>query len=143
MKGKKNMQNIFDKRDFYRAMLRDRLPIARINFILGRESGTVELYATPLGTVFSTQIMGDKVLKDIKIYDKKRGSFFVQNVFCGDNLVRMEDGSVIGVSGKVQIDEVIGRDALIKFEGTSIVARIEMIPRRDRTVDKSARLVYN
>ena len=136
------MQNIFGKKDFYSAMLRGRLPVAEAMFIFnGNRGGRLEFYCTPLGTVLCAVMENGVELREIKMYDKSRGGFAIQNVFCGDNLVKMDDGVFVGVSSRLQIEDVIGRDFLIKSDGLSIVARAKMIEKPK--VDKRARLVYN
>ena len=80
-------------------------------------------------------------LREIKMYDRSRGTFAIQNVFCGDNLIKIDEGVFVGVSSRLQIEDVIGRDFLIKSDGLSIVARAKMIEKPK--VDKRARLVYN
>ena len=136
------MQNIFDRKDFYRAMLRGRLPIAEAIFIFGNgEGGKLEFFYTPLGTVLRARVDNDIRLKEIKMYDKSRGEFVIQNVFCGDNLIKVDEGVFVGVSSKIQIEDVIGSDFLIKYDGVSIVARAHLIEKPK--VDKYARLVYN
>ena len=136
------MQNIFDRKDFYRAMLRGRLPIAEAIFIFGNgEGGKLEFFYTPLGTVLRARVDNDIRLKEIKMYDKSRGEFVIQNVFCGDNLIKVDEGVFVGVSSKIQIEDAIGSDFLIKYDGVSIVARAHLIEKPK--VDKYARLVYN
>ena len=142
MKGKGNMQNIFGKKDFYRAILRGRLPIAEAMFIFnGNKGGRLEFFCTPLGTVLCATVENDSNLKEIKMYDKSSGGFAIQNVFCGDNLIKIDTGVFVGVSSRLQIEDVIGRDFLIKTETLSIIARAQMIAKP--TVDKRTRLVYN
>ena len=141
-KGKGNMQNIFSKKDFYSAMLRGRMPIAEAIFIFnGNRGGRLEFYCTPLGTVLCATVENDSNLKEIKMYDRHSGTFAIQNVFCGDNLIKIDQGVFVGVSSRLQIEDVIGRDFLIKTDGLSIVARAKMIEKPK--VDKHARLVYN
>lgn len=136
------MQNIFGKKDFYSAMLRGRLPVAEAMFIFnGNRGGRLEFYCTPLGTVLCATVENDSNLKEIKMYDKSRGNFTIQNVFCGDNLIKIDDGVFVGVSSRLQIEDVMGRDFLIKIDELSIVARAKMIEKPK--VDKRARLVYN
>ena len=136
------MHNIIDKSDFYRAMIRGRLPVAEANFIMGKNvGGRLEFFSTPLGTVLCVRVESDIVLREVKMYDKSRGGFAIQNVFCGDNLLKIGEGDFVGVSNRLQIEDVIGRDFLIKTEGVSIIARAQMIEKTK--VDKRARLVYN
>lgn len=136
------MQNIFDKKDFYRAMLRGRLPVAEAMFVFnGNRGGRLEFFCTPLGTVLCVVMENGVELREIKMYDRSRGTFAIQNVFCGDNLIKIDEGVFVGVSSRLQIEDVIGRDFLIKSDGLSIVARAKMIEKPK--VDKRARLVYN
>ena len=136
------MQNIFGKKDFYSAMLRGRLPVAEAMFIFnGNRGGRLEFYCTPLGTVLCAVMENGVELREIKMYDRSRGGFAIQNVFCGDNLIKIDDGIFVGVSSRLQIEDVMGRDFLIKIDGLSIVARAKMIEKPK--VDKRARLVYN
>ena len=136
------MHNIFDKKDFYRAILRGRLPVAEAVFVFGKgEGGRLEFFCTPLGTVLCAKVGSESALREIKMYDKSRGSFAMQNVFCGDNLVKICDGVFVAVSSRLQIEDVVGRDFLIKCEGNSIITRAQIIAKPK--VDKSARLVYN
>ena len=139
---KRRMQNIFDKKDFYRAMLRGRLPVAEADFVFGQsKGGRLEFFWTPLGTVLRACMDADVDLREIKMYDKSRGAFAIQNTFCGDNLLKIDNGVFVGVSSRLQIQDVVGRDFLIKTEDSSIIARAQMISKP--TVDKNVRLVYN
>ena len=86
------MQNIFDKKDFYRAMLRGRLPVAEAIFVFsGNKGGRLEFFCTPLGTVLRAHIENEMKLREIKMYDRCGGNFELQNVFCGDNLIKTDD----------------------------------------------------
>ena len=142
MKGKGNMIDILSKKDFYKMMLRDRYAIARMVFPLSVGGGKVEFYSTPLGTVLRAELDGGATLKEIKLYDKSRGSFVYRNAFCGDEIVEIDGGVFVSVSGKLQIEDVVGREFFLKIDDVNIIARAEMIPRRS-LVDKTARLVYN
>ncbi len=137
------MENILGKKDFYRMMLRDRLPVARVDFPLKTGTGSVEFFHTPLGTALRAELGNEAYLKEIKLYDKSRGSFIYRNAFCGDEITEIDRGVFVSVSGKLQIEDVIGRDFLLKIDDMNIVARAEMMPRRRKIVDKGARLVYN
>ena len=135
------MQNIFDRNDFYRAMLRGRLPIAEAEFIFGKNlKGILEFFCTPLGTAIRVCVdLGS--LREVKMYDRNGGAFELQNVFCGENLIQINDGEFVGVSSRIQIEDVIGRNFLIKTENETIITRAKMIAKPK--VDKCARLVYN
>ena len=67
----------------------------------------------------------------------------MQNVFCGDNLIEISEGTFVGVSSKLQIEDLIGREFLIKLDDVSIIARAQMLPKRELNVDKFSHLVYN
>ena len=140
---RKEKMSILDKKEFYKMALRDRFPIARIEFFADEKEGAVDFYRTPLGTVLKASLEGFSELREIKMYDRKRGGFALQNVFCGDNLVGMGDGTFVSVSNKIQVEDVIGREFLIKTDSDSIVARAQMLPKRERKVDKLPHLVYN
>ena len=138
------MSSILSKKDFLSLMLRDRLPIAELDFVLDRgERGEIKFFCTPLGTALCICIDEAEKLKEIKMYDRGGGNFELQNVFCGDNLTKVDSGTYIGVSAKLQIEDVINRNFLIKTEDKTIIARARMILRVHRVVDKSSRLVYN
>ena len=142
MKGNKNMINILDKKDFYRAMLRGRLPVAEAIFVFGRgEGGRLEFFHTPLGTAMCVHIDKNICLREVKMYDRSRGKFALQNVFCGDNLIKIGEGEFAGVSSKLQIEDVVGSDFLIKCDDLNIIVKAQMISKP--TVDKHSRLVYN
>lgn len=133
---------ILDKKEFYKLLLKDRLPVAKIEFPAGESIGRVEFINTPIGTLLRIYTMG-KELQEIKMYNRSLGDFALQNVFCGQNLIRFDDGSYITISGKLQIEDVIGRSFLIKLENINIVARAEFVSRRRSDVDKSCVMVYN
>lgn len=135
--------SILDKKEFYKMMLKDRLPIAQISFCKESGEGRVEFYRTPLGTVLKVRLDVGEIPREIKMYDKKRGRFALQNVFCGENLIEISAGMFVGVSSKLQIEDIIGRDFLIKVDGANIVARAEMMSRREMNIDKLQHLVYN
>ena len=124
-------------------MLRDRLPLAKIDFSVGDETGVIEFFRTPLGTAARVNLEGDSTIKEVKMYDKNRGKFTIQNIFCGDNLIEISKGVFVGVSTKLCIEEIVGREFLIKLENMTIITRAEstLIPRRN--VDKIPSLVYN
>lgn len=133
---------ILDKRDFYKLLLRDRLPVAKIEFPTEQGVGSVEFFCTPLGTLLYARSGGSK-LNGIKIYDRKEGEFAIQNMFCGDNLICIEEGIYVSVANKLQIQDVVGRKFLIKLEDINVVARAEFIQKHSNSVDKTTTLVYN
>ena len=144
MKGKKGkMTHILDKKEFYKLMLRDRFPLAKIDFSAGGRIGLIEFFRTPLGTVARAILGGGGTIQEIKMYDKNRGKFCIQNVFCDENLIEISSGIFVGVSTKLCIEEIVGREFLIKLENMTIITRAEttLIPRRN--VDKIPSLVYN
>ncbi len=126
------MNRIFDKKTFCKMMLSDRLPIACAEFPIDRVRGSVEFYHTPLGVVLLTNLGEKNKLLEIKLYDRKRGEFALQNVFCGDSPVEIEKGVFFGLSSKLQIEDIIGRDFLIKAEGLNIIARASLLPKKSR-----------
>ena len=77
------------------------------------------------------------------MYDRYGGSFALQNVFCGENLIQIDDSSYVSISGKLKIEDVIGRSFLIKLEDMNVIARAEFVPRHSRNIDKSESMVYN
>ena len=77
------------------------------------------------------------------MYDRNYGNFALQNVFCGENLICIDDGSYVSISSKLKIEDVIGRSFLIKLEDVNVIARAEFIANKRTDVDKSPRLVYN
>jgi len=136
------MIDFLNKSDFYKAILKGRLPIATARFVLERgERGMIEFFSTPLGTVLKVSGNYKGALTEIKMYDRLGGDFEVQNVFCGDNLVKTEEGEYVGVSCRLQIEDVVGRSFLIKCDGLNIVAKAHIIEKPN--LDKHARLVYN
>ncbi len=138
------MENIFSKKDFYRLMMRDRLPVARLELVLGKnERGEIEFYSSPLGTVLLARLGEKSTLRAIKLYDRARGRFVTGSIFCGDGITDMGDGTYICISCALQIEDVIGREFLVKTDDDSIVARAELLPRRQRCLDKRSQLVYN
>ena len=131
-----------DKKEFYRMLLRDRFPVARIEFPTEKGRGLVEFISTPIGVLLHIRVEGAK-LNEIKMYDRNYGDFALQNVFCGENLVCIDDGSYVSISSKLKIEDVIGRSFLIKLEDMNVIARAEFVPRRRSNVDKSQSMVYN
>jgi hypothetical protein len=123
-------------------LLRDRLPVAKIDFPTEIGNGRVEFINTPLGVLLYINSLGVSV-KEIKMYDRNLGNFALQNVLCGENLICLEDGSYACVSSKLQIEDVIGRSFLIKLEDMNVIARAEFMPRRRSNIDKSQTMVYN
>ncbi len=136
------MMPILDKKEFYKMLLRDRFPVAKIDFPTEKRSGRVEFIHTPLGVLLHIHSGGARV-KEIKMYDRNYGNFALQNVFCGENLVCIDDGSYVSVSNKLKIEDVIGRSFLIKLDDITVIARAEFLSRRRSDVDKSATMVYN
>ena len=128
------MNGIFDKKTFCKMMLRDRLPVACAEFPIGKEQGSVEFYHTPLGVVLITRLGMDNRLLEIKLYDRKRGDFTFRNVFCGESPIEIESGVFFGLSSKLQIEDIIGRDFLIKAQGLNIIARATLLPKKTRKV---------
>ncbi len=139
------MNSILNKKDFYKMILRDRLPIVQSVFPLncGEDGGKIEIYSTPLGLVLLARFKKDVHLREIKLYDKRRGRFTIQNLFCGDNLIKLSEGEFISASAKVQVEDIVGNDFLIKVDDLSIFTRAEAILPRVKTVDKTQHLVYN
>ena len=82
-------------------------------------------------------------IEEIKMYDRNLGNFALRNIFCGENLIPADDGSYISLSGKIKIEDVIGRSFLIKLEDMNVIARAEFVSRRSTNVDKSQSMVYN
>ena len=136
------MTPILDKKEFYKLLLRDRFPVAKIDFPTENGVGRVEFIHTPLGVLLHV-FVDSGILKEIKMYDKNCGAFALQNVFCGENLIQVDDGSYISISGKLKIEDIIGRSFLIKLDDMNVIARAEFMPRRRRNIDKSESVVYN
>lgn len=126
------MNGIFDKKKFCKMMLKDRLPIACADFPIENGHGGVEFYHTPLGVVLLTRLGGDRKLLEIKLYDKNGGGFALRNVFCGESPVEIEKGVFFGLSSKLQIEDVIGRQFLIKADELNIIARATLLPKKVR-----------
>ena len=136
------MMPVLDKKNFYNMLLRDRYPVAKIDFPTEKGNGRVEFINTPLGVLMHIHSLGVRVI-EIKMYDRNYGNFALQNVFCGENLICIDDGSYVSVSNKLKIEDVIGRSFLIKLEDVNVIARAEFIANKRTDVDKSPRLVYN
>ena len=98
--------------------------ICDITRILSRE---VCIYISRIGEVIYVSLGED---------DRVRGRFVSKNVFCGDSITDMGDGTYICISCALQIEDVIGREFLIKTNDDSIVARAELLPRPQRRLDK-------
>ena len=137
------MQFVTNKIDFFKMVLKDRLAVASVEFPLRDGGGRIDFYSSPLGILLVTQIENEISPIEIKMYDRKGSSFACQNVFCGENLLALGDGKYVSVSARLQIEDIIDRDFLIKTDEKSIVARAQMLPRRQRCLDKKAELVYN
>ena len=136
------MMTILDKKDFYKMLLRDRFPVARIEFPTENGRGSVEFIPTPLGVLLHVYLQGGK-LKEIKMYNRNLGNFALRNVFCPENFTDIGDGSYVSVSSKIKIEDVIGRSFLIKLEDMNVIARAEFVSRRATNIDKSQSMVYN
>ena len=133
---------VLDKKNFYKMLLRDRYPVAKIDFPTEKGNGRVEFINTPLGVLMHIHPLGVRVI-EIKMYDRNYGNFALQNVFCGENLICIDDGSYVSVSAKLKIEDIVGRSFLIKLEDVNVIARAEFIISKRTDVDKSQRLVYN
>ena len=134
---------ILNKKNFYSMMLKDRLTLAKIDFPTERGMGRVNFYRTPLGTAVCVNLEGDDKILELKMYDRNRGGFVIQNVFCGENLIEISRGVFVGVSSKLHIEDAIGREFLIKLNNMNIIARAETTLILRRNVDKIPNLVYN
>ena len=141
-KEKEKMMPIFDKKEFYKMLLRDRLPVAKIEFPTEHECGKVEFIHTPLGVLLHIHVNRTK-LNEIKMYNKNLGDFALQNIFCGENLIQLDDGSYVSISSKIKIEDVIGRSFLVKLENANVIARAEFMFGRRSNIDKSQTMVYN
>ena len=136
------MTPILDRREFYKMLLRDRFPVAKLEFPTENGRGRVDFIHTPLGVLLRINIEGAK-LREIKMYDRNYGEFALQNVFCGENLICVDEGTYVSVTSKIKIEDVIGRSFLIKLEDMNVIARAEFISKRRSDVDKSESMVYN
>ena len=136
------MTPILDKKQFYKMLLKDRFPVAKIEFPTENGNGNIEFINTPLGTLLHIQTKGEK-LQEIKMYNRSLGDFALQNIFCGQNLICLDDGSYVSISNKLQIEDVIGRSFLIKLEDMNIIARAEFMSRHRSDIDKMKAMVYN
>ena len=136
------MTPILDRKEFYKMLLRDRYPVARIEFPTENGRGRVDFIHTPLGVLMHLFVDGGKI-EEIKMYDRNLGNFALRNIFCGENLIPADDGSYISLSGKIKIEDVIGRSFLIKLDDMNVIARAEFVSRRSTNVDKSQSMVYN
>ena len=136
------MKQILDKKEFYKLLLKDRLPVAKLNFPTEKGNGYIEFIHTPLGVLLYICACGTRIV-DIKMYDRNYGKIALQNIFCGENLVCIDDDCYISVSNKIKIEDVIGRSFLIKLEDVNIILRAEFVQRRIHDVDKIESMVYN
>ena len=137
------MIEIVNKKNFYSMLLKDRFTLAKIDFPTECGNGRVNFYRTPLGTAVRVNLEGDDKMLELKMYDKNRSGFVIQNVFCGENLIEISNGVFVGVSSKLHIEDAIGREFLIKLNNMSIIARAETTLILRRNVDKIPNLVYN
>ena len=136
------MEHNLCKKEFYKLMLRDRLPVASIQFPLERKNRKIEFFTSPMGLIILASIGKNAAIDEIKMYDERRSRYTKLNLFCGDNIVCIEDGMFVCTSCGLQIEDIIGKNFLIKIGDQSIIARAHMLPMH-RAVDKSTRLVYN
>ena len=137
------MIEIVNKKKFYSMMLKDRYPLAKIDFPTEYGRGRVNFYRTPLGTAVCVNLEGDDKILELKMYDRNRSGFVIQNVFCGENLIEISKGVFVGVSSKLHIEDAIGREFLVRLNNMSIIARAETALNLGRNVDKTPSLVYN
>ena len=136
------MMPIFDKKEFYKKIMKDRLPVAKIEFPTETGVGSVEFIHTPIGVLLHICAQKVRVL-EIKMYDKNYGKIALQNIFHGENLVYINDNSCVSVSNKIKIEDVIGRRFLIKLDNINVIARAEFRSRDRCDVDKMPSMVYN
>ena len=136
------MKQILDKKEFYKLLLKDRLPVAKLDFPTERGRGYIEFIHTPLGVLLHIQTCGARIV-DVKMYDRNYGKFALQNIFCGENLVYIDDDFCISISNKIKIEDVIGRSFLIKLEDMNVIARAEFVLQQRHDVDKKQSMVYN
>ena len=137
------MIEILNKKSFYSMILKDRFALAEMEFPTECGEGRVEFFRTPLGVALKVNVTCGEIVREIKMYDKKRSKFAIQNIFCGDNLVEISRGVFVGVSNKLSIEDAIGRDFLIKLDNMSIIAHAKMPPNPITNIDKMPNLVYN
>ena len=137
------MIEIVNKKNFYSMLLKDRFTLAKIDFPTECGKGRVNFYRTPLGTAVRVNLEGDDKMLELKMYDKNRSGFVIQNIFCGENLIEISSGVFVGVSSKLHIEDAIGREFLIKLNNMSIIARAETTLNLKRNIDKMPGLVYN
>ena len=137
------MIEILNKKNFYSMILKDRHPLAKIDFPTECGKGRVNFYRTPLGTAIRVNLEGEDKMLELKMYDRNRSNFVIQNIFCGENLIEISRGVFVGVSSKLHIEDAIGREFLIKLNNMSIIARAETTLNLGRNVDKTPSLVYN
>lgn len=134
--------HIFDKKDLYEMLLRERCPVAKIDFSTKNGIGRVEFINTPLGVLLHIYTQGEEV-KCIKMYDRHGGEFELQNLFFGEDLVCVGENSFVCISARVKIEDVIGRSFLIKLGNSNVIAHAEFIIRKSSSVDKLKSMVYN
>lgn len=137
------MEHILCKKEFYKMMLRDRLPVAEIRFPVGKEDGSIEFFTSPMGLIVLACVGEGGELTALKLYSEQKNCFLKLNLFCGDNFVCLEDGVFVCVLSGKQISDIIGKEFLITLGSQTVVARARMIPKGSKTVEKRARLVYN
>ena len=115
MKGKKNMEHNLCKKEFYKLMLRDRLPVAEVQFPHAGRKCKIEFFSSPMGVILLANVGKNSDLREIKLYDRMGGGFVMPNLFCHDNLVCLDDGNFVSVSSRIQIEDVFDREFLIKI----------------------------
>ena len=135
------MINISDRKNFYTLALKDRLPISSIKFPLDTTACRIDFYFTPIGLIFKAWLGRNSTIKEFKLYDKKRAGFEKHKKLLCDELVRLDDGSLATITHKLQIEDTIGRDFLIKIDNNTVIAKAQMIFKPN--IDKCAKVVYN
>jgi hypothetical protein len=134
--------HILNKKDFYEMLLRERHPIAKIDFSVKDGFGRVEFINTPLGVLLHVRtLLGD--VKAIKMYDRHGGEFELQNLFCAEDLLCIGEHSYVCISSRIKIEDVIGRSFLIKLNESTVISRAEFISIKSSDVDKMQSMVYN
>ena len=137
------MMHIIDKKEFFKMMLRDRLPLAKMDFSTKNGWGRIEFFWTPLGVAVRANVGCETGLCEIKMYDKNRSSVAIQNLWFGDNFIKISEGVFVGVSTKLSIDEVLDRSFLIRMDDLVVTASPQTVLNRRTHIDKIAGLVYN
>ena len=141
--GKEKVMHIIDKKEFFKMMLRDRLPLAKMDFSMKNGWGRIEFFWTPLGVAVRANVGCETGVCEIKMYDKNCGSIALQSLFLGDNFIKISDGVFVGVSSKLSIDEALGRNFLIRMDDMLVTASPQTVLKHQSRIDKIAGLVYN